>query len=317
MVAAINSMAFVGATPWHGLGRSVTDPAIMVNASEFMKSAGMDWDVTLKSLQTPDGLAVPNRAVVRSVAGVDKVLGVVGPAWEPLQNIDAFQFFQPWLNAGLAKLETAGSLFDGEKVWVLARLDIASAEVVRGDEISPYVLLSNSHDGKHAVRAGFCPIRVVCQNTLAAAHASSVSKLVRVRHTSKLQVNLETLRDTMNLIKRDFEANLEQYRYLASKQFNQADIAKYVKQLLEVDDEKEISTRTENKIRDIFQRIVNGKGQKNPAVAGTWWAAYNGVNEAINYVGCHSQENRLDNLWFGRGVAKNADALKLAMSMAA
>lgn len=311
-------MAFVGETPWHGEGTSVTDKAIMVNAEAFAKAAGIDYAVDTCPLICEDKTPVPNRAVFRMVDGAKKILGVVGPRWQPLQNIDAFKWFQPWLDAGLAEFHTAGALFDGEKVWVLAKLALDNVEVAKGDEVMPYVLLSNSHDGKNAVKIGFNPIRVVCWNTLSAATNEGVGKMIRVRHNGRLESNLNTLRDTMNLVKQDFEANTEQYKVLATRHFNQADIKKYVKTLLDITDidDKELPTRTVNRMENIFNMIFTGKGQDNPAIKNTWWAAYNGYNESLNWVDGRNTSNRLDNLWFGQGINKNRDALELALQMA-
>lgn len=318
MAAAIDTMAYVGETPWHGEGTKVTDKAIKRSAKEFIKSAQMDWDVFLDNLKSVDfGLDVPNRAVCREKNGVKIALNVVGPNWQPLQNIKAFEWFQPWLDAGLAEFETAGSLFDGQRVWVLAKLNLDNVDVAKGDTIFPFMLLSNTH-GIGAVKAGWNPIRAVCSNTLAMATAKGVGKMLRVRHTSKLETNLDLMRDTMNLLKQDFEATAAQYKHLASKGFNAADVKKYVKTLVGVEEtpDNELPTRTVNRMEGIMKLIFAGKGQDNPAIANTWWAAYNGYNEYLNYVEGRSQDNRMDNLWFGQGINKNSDALQLALDMA-
>lgn len=311
-------MAFVGETPWHGEGKSVKDKAIMVNAEAFANEAGINYPVDTCELFCQDSTPVPSRGVYRIVEGKKKILGVVGPRWQPLQNIDAFKWFQPWLDAGLAEFHTAGALFEGEKVWVLAKLALDNIDIAKNDTVMPYILLSNSHDGKNAVRVGFNPIRVVCWNTLSAAISNGVGKMIRIRHTTKVNEKLELVRETMNLAKQDFEANAEQYKRLASKQFNQADIKKYVKVLMGVDDTKdeELPTRTVNRMAGIMELIFKGKGQDNPAIQGSWWQAYNGVNEAINWTDGRTTANRLDNLWFGQGLTKNNDALQLALEMA-
>jgi len=322
MTAGIDTMAYSFANandvPWHRGGNPVTDKAVRKNAKEFMRSAEMDWEVACCDLATVgDNLPVPNRAVYRYKNGVKTILNVVGPNWQPLQNIKAFEWFQPWLDAGLAEFETAGSLFDGQRVWVLARLALDNLEVAKGDEVMPFILLSNTH-GIGAVKGGFNPIRVVCYNTLSAVIAKGVGKMLRVRHTGNLQTNLDLMRDCMNLVKQDFEATAEQYRRLANKGFNEADVKKYVKILVGAEDtaDDELATRTVNRMEGIMKLIFSGKGQDNPAISGTWWQAYNGYNEYLNYVEGRNRDNRMDNLWFGQGINKNADALQLALDMA-
>jgi phage/plasmid-like protein (TIGR03299 family) len=245
-------------------------------------------------------------------------LGVVGPRYTPLQNIDAFDWFQPFIDAGECALHTAGSLHEGQKVWVLAQLNRDNSEIVRGDEVCKFILLSNSHDGTTAIRVGYTPIRVVCANTMAMAHSKgSGSKLIRIRHTRSSKNNLENVRDIMDNINAEFEATAEQFRFLASKNFNQADIRRYVKTMLDIEGtpDDDIKTRTRNIMDDILARI-EGPKQSATGVRGTWWAAYNGFNEYLNYAKGRTEDNRLDSLWFGLNANDNIKALNKAVEFA-
>ena len=312
MPAAVENMMFVGETPWHGLGNQVEEG---INVSDAMTAAGLDWEVGLKDLQTVDGVPVSHRATYRKSDG--SILGVVGPRYTPLQNKDAFDWFQPFLDAGECGIHTAGSLHSGQKVWVLAQLNRDNSEIVPNDEVCKFILLSNSHDGSTAIRVGYTPIRVVCVNTLAFAHNHTNSKLIRIRHTRSSQKNLEQVRDIMDNINAEFEATAEQYRFLASKNFNQADVEKYVKVVLglEKTPNEDIKTRTRNIIDDILTRI-EGPKQSATNVRGTWWAAYNGFNEYLNYAKGRTTDNRLDSLWFGQNANDNIKALNSAIEFA-
>ena len=312
MPAAVENMMFVGETPWHGLGNKV-DEGIMIG--DAIVAAGLDWEVGLKDLQTTDGVPVSHRATYRKTDG--SILGVVGPRYTPLQNKDAFDWFQPFLDANEYSIHTAGSLHEGQKVWVLAQLNRDNSEIVRGDEVCKFILLSNSHDGSTAIRVGYTPIRVVCVNTLAFAHSHTNSKLIRIRHTRSSQKNLESVRDIMDNINAEFEATAEQYRFLASRNFNQKDVEKYVKVVLGIEKtaDEDIKTRTRNIMDDILTRI-NGPKQSATNVSGTWWAAYNGFNEYLNYGKGRTTDNRLDSLWFGQNANDNMSALKTAMEFA-
>ena len=312
MPAAVENMMFVGTTPWHGLGNQVDEG---IGIGDAMIAAGLDWEVGLKDLQTVDGVPVSHRATYRKTDG--SILGVVGPRYTPLQNKDAFDWFQPFLDANECSIHTAGSLHSGQKVWVLAQLNRDNSEIVSGDEVCKFILLSNSHDGSTAIRVGYTPIRVVCVNTLAFAHNHTNSKLIRIRHTRSSQKNLEQVRDIMDNINAEFEATAEQYRFLASKTFNQKDIEKYVKVVLGIDKtpDEDIKTRTRNILDDILARI-EGPKQSATNVRGTWWAAYNGFNEYLNYAKGRTTDNRLDSLWFGQNANDNIKALNSAIEFA-
>jgi len=311
MPAAVEKMMFVGETPWHGLGNQLDEaPSI----GEAIDAAGLDWEVGLKDLQTVDGVPVSHRATYRKTDG--SILGVVGPRYTPLQNRDAFDWFQPFLDAGECNLHTAGSLHSGQKVWVLAQLNRDNSEIVKGDEVCKFILLSNSHDGSTAIRVGYTPIRVVCVNTLSYAHKHTNSQLIRIRHTRSSQKNLEQVRDIMDNINVGFEATADQYRFLASKTFNQKDIEKYVKIVLNIKGaDEDIKTRTRNIMDDILTRI-EGPKQSAANVRGTYWAAYMGFNEYLNYAKGRTVDNRLDSLWFGQNANENNKAFETAMTMA-
>lgn len=313
MAHEIETMAYFGETPWHQLGTPLTTEDLYDWQNACVKS-GLDWEAELVPLLTADTQAkVEHRAVRRK--SDNRILGVVGPKYHVLQNRAAFQWFQPFLDAKEAALHTAGSLQEGSRIWVLAKLNRDPLVIAPGDEVEKFILLSHGHDGTLAVRVGFTPIRVVCANTLALAHRADASKLIRVRHSASVIENLANIREVMNLANAEFEATAEQYRLLARKSINEADLRRYVKKVLKVEGDK-ISTRTANMIQDIIGRCESGKGNNLPSIKNTYWTAYNGVNEWLAYQRGHNESNRLNSLWFGNSANLNRYALETALTMA-
>ena len=314
MSAEVESMAYFGQVPWHGLGTALEE-ADLYNWLSACRKAGLDWDVELVPLVTADTQAKVTHKGVRRKSD-NRMLGVVGPRFTPLQNKDAFAWFQPFLDSREAALHTAGSLRSGSRVWVLARLNRAPLVIADGDEVDKFILLSHGHDGSLAVRVGFTPIRVVCQNTLSMAHGSDASKLIRLKHTRDLQENLNNIREVIDLANQEFEATAEQYRLLARKSINQADLQKYVRRVLKVKDDEQPSTRTAKTIAEIVTLAETGKGNDLPSVRGTLWTAYNGVSEWLSYNRGNGMDTRLDSLWFGDSANLNRHALEVALDMA-
>lgn len=317
MVNGNASAFFVGQTPWHKLGTMLDSPPTM---EEGILAAGLDWRVGLKNLVTTDGEKVDHRATYRMSDG--KIFGVVGPGYTPLQNADAFKWFQPILDSGLASLHTAGSLQEGRKIWILAKINKPNLEIVDGDSIERFILLSNAHDGTRAVRVGFTPIRVVCANTLQLAHdaTSEANKLIKVSHTKNVKQAIEAFHEVMNVANSTFEASAEQFRKLAKFKINHADLRKYVKLVLDIDPTKpetELPGQTLTKIRTMTMLASHGKGNSLPGVMGTMWAAYNGVTEYLSYEAGRTDDNRLDSLWFGQNANLSRRALEIAVGMAA
>lgn len=312
MAHEVERMFYVGTEPWHGLGTKIPEGK-QLTMDEGIMAAGLDWEVELRNLYTltPQkqmiGL-VDQRAVCRT--SDNSILGIVGPDYTPLQNRDAFRWFQPFLESGEAVLETAGSLRCGRKVWVLARIAGAEAPVNGDDVVCHYLLLSNSHDGSLAVRVGFTPIRVVCNNTLCMAHESEASKLLRVKHTARLLKNLEDIREIVNLARKEFAATIGQYQRLSAKEINNEDLKRYVTIVFEIKDTRRSVIYPE------VVRLFNDEAERGMA-GPTLWGAYNAVNTYLNYFRGKTQDNTLDSLWFGDSAAVNSRALTEALTMAA
>ena len=115
------------------------------------------------------------------------------------------------------------------------------------------------------------------------AHGSDASKLIRVKHTREILKNLANIREVMNLANQQFEASAEQYRRLARKSINQADLRKYVRRVLKVEDDQEASSRLKNIMEEIMGLAEAGRGNNLPSIRGTYWSAYNGVSEWLTY----------------------------------
>lgn len=232
-----------------------------------------------------------------------------------MQNEDAFKWFQPFLDAKEAALHTAGSLQEGSRVWVLAKMNRDPLVIAADDVVEKFILLSHGHDGSLAVRVGFTPIRVVCANTLALSHRADASKLIRVKHSASLHENLANIREVMNVANSEFEATAEQYRLLARKSINQIDLRRYVKKILKVEGDK-ISTRTMNMMQEIIGRCESGKGNSLASIKNTYWSSFNGVTEWLSYQRGNNPQNRLNSLWFGDSANMNKHALETALAMA-
>ncbi len=315
MAHEVETMAYFGHLPWHGLGIALEE-ADLYDWPSASKKAGLDWEVELIPLVAADTQAKVDHRAVRRTSD-SKVLGVVGPRFHVLQNKDAFGWFQPFLDAREAALHTAGSLRSGSRIWVLAKLNRDPLVIAAGDEVEKFILLSHGHDGSLAVRAGFTPIRVVCQNTLSMAHGSDASRLIRVKHTREILMNLANIREVMDLANQQFEATAEQYRLLARKSINQADLRKYVRRVLKVEDDQEAGSRLKNIMEEIVGLAEAGRGNNLPSIRGTYWSAYNGVSEWLTYGRGCSEGNRLNSLWFGDSANLNRRALEVAIDMAA
>lgn len=308
-------MFSVKIAPWHGLGEILPDAPTIETAIE---KAGLNWEVKTEPIYTRSAQGSVVRcdmaqAVRRS--SDESILGVVGPKYHPLQNKQSFEWFRPFLESGECNLTTAGSLHNGRVVWVMAEINRGTVAIEKNDHIRKFVLLSNSHDGSQAVRVGFTPVRVVCANTLGMSHRDTESRLLRIRHTSRVVQTLNMVRDTVDMMDAEFTATALQFRQLAACKINQKDLRAYVKITVCADSEN--PTKHELKIvEDCVSRALTGKG--NTPANLSLWTAYNGITEYLSYATAHrSKDARLESLWFGDNKKMLDDALNNALQIAA
>ncbi len=308
------SMFYTGEVPWHQLGRHLNKPA---TAAEAMEAARLDYNVVKRPLKAiihgRHYADVPNAfATVRQDTNV--VLGVVGARYEPVQNKDAFNFFDPLVDRDEAIYHTAGVLGRGEKIWLLAKLPDYIKVGKSKDPIEKFVLLYNSHDGSSHIRVKITPVRVVCNNTLTAALSGTESE-VRIKHTAsagdKLQEAHKVLELTNQLYKElDYIFNRMALRKVTSQQ-----LIEYVKTLVPDNPEAENKTRTENMRNHIL--YLHDSVQDAAMHRGNLFGAFNAVTESVEHYSNQKDPNKqLKSIWFnGAGEALKRRAYQLAESM--
>lgn len=190
MSANVETMFYVRETPWHGLGTRVEEAP---TSAEALRLAGLDWTVEQHPVQLNGGAVIPGyKANVRST---DKhVLGIVSDRYKIVQNTEAFSFTDE-LIGGDVRYETAGSLQNGKRVWLLAKMPQTK---VAGDEVDPYLCFTNTHDGTGSIRVCMTPIRVVCNNTLNVA-LRSASRSWSACHMGDMDNKLQEARHCLDL----------------------------------------------------------------------------------------------------------------------
>lgn len=189
MAANVETMFYTRQKPWHGLGTMVMEAP---DSKTALSLAGLNWSVLQKKLTTEDGF--PVRGFKANMRDLDnQVLGVVTDRYKVVQNEEAFAFTDELLGEGV-RYETAGSLQNGRRTWILAKLP--QRYIISGDEITPYLVFMNSHDGTGAIKAAMTPIRVVCQNTLNLA-LSTAKRSWSTNHVGDIKGKMEDARYTL------------------------------------------------------------------------------------------------------------------------
>lgn len=228
MAAEVESMFYVREVPWHGLGTKVAEALSSVDA---LATAGLDWEVVQKELFTKDGILVKNQyANVRE--SDQTVLGVVSERYRIIQNREAFAFTDELLGKGV-RYETAGSLREGRRTWILARLP--KTLQIQGDKIMPYLVFSNAHDGSSAVKVAMTPVRVVCNNTLNYA-LQTADRTWSTKHTGNIEAKLEDAKMTLFMAEDYLNELKKENMKLSKRKVSDMEARLFTNMLLPIDD---------------------------------------------------------------------------------
>jgi len=312
-------MMYTGDTPWHGLGTRLDNPA---TALEAIQAAHLDWTVESSPIYSHGGEVPGYQAIYRADTG--KIFGIVTDHYEIVQNGDSWTFMDTILGPGKAHYHTAGALRDGSVVWILAKLD-GTVEIVKDDPVEKYLLLVTSHDGSLALQIHTTPIRVVCGNTMTAALARG-RQYVAIKHTTNVHRRIEEAQKALAQGETYFGDMILEAKLFSHQPMSERDMAAFTQALLHINPNatKKLHVHTEAAERDINELFIMGRGQDNPLVRGTAWAAYNAVTEYIDYQSyvqpgygsvfqgsIQSQDRRLYRSWFGKGQSIRNAAWKL------
>ncbi len=325
MSANINSMMAVGQVPWHGLGTILNNE---VTSAEALIHAGLDWTVSKTPVQYHDrvkGLRTMKDQYVVKRNDNHAGLGVVGRVYTPLQNVEAFKFFDAVVGEKAAMYHTAGALGDGERVWILAKLP-GYIRIKGGEDVTEkFLLLSNSHDGSGSVKVLFTPIRVVCQNTLNIALGSAdKAHVAKLKHSGSIGLRVLDVREQIGLINEQFGIFEESAQAMASKNLTVSEFNKFLIDAgIAHKSGKHETTRAQNIMLEVSKLFDGGQaGAKLDGVNGTAWGAFNAVTQYVDWDrstrakdGEDNAQNRATSLLFGSGAAMKQKAWNAAMNL--
>jgi phage/plasmid-like protein (TIGR03299 family) len=223
MAHQVETMAYAGQVPWHGLGVPVSNDLTPV---QMMDKAELNWSVReVESFIEFDGKRMPTgqKSLVRETDG--KILTNVGENWNPVQNEKAFDFFSEFVMSGDMEMHTAGSLKGGQMVWALAKVK-DSFEILGGDRIDSYLLFSNPHQYGKSIDIRFTPIRVVCNNTLSYSLESKTDNSVRVGH--RVEFDASSVKSALGIAAKKMNTYSDVAQFLASKRLTNDSYIEYL-----------------------------------------------------------------------------------------
>ena len=306
-------MAYSGSVPWHGLGTRV--PADLTT-DQMLEAAGLNWEVKKVKAYAFDEdndnevYDIGQSALIRSSDG--KMLDVVSNDWNPVQNQEAFDFFDEYVRAGDLEMHTAGSLKGGQIVWGLAKVK-ESFELFNGDQIESYLLFSNFHKYGFSTDVRFTPTRVVCSNTLSLSLDSKVDRMVKISHRKKFEAS--NVKEMLGIATDKLAKYKEMAAFLGSKKAKNEDIVEYFKRVFPVTGSSDNKTKELSKNAQTALEILHTQPGANFA-EGSWWQNFNAITFMTDHLVGRSADTRLASSWYGNNKNVKIKALELAVEMA-
>jgi phage/plasmid-like protein (TIGR03299 family) len=330
------AIAYAGGTPWHKLGRRMTEEQRR-SLELAMQAAGLNWTVDATPLQylrpcgpgSNNGFAtVPDAAgIIRQDTGA--YLATVGKGYTPIQNREAFDVLAPLVENHGCTIEVMASLDSGRRTFALLKMPDATITPATGDDVRGYVLVTNAHDGSSAVRAQLTPIRVVCQNTLTLSQATKHSTAAVVRHTKSAPDRLKQAAEIVERMQQALAKTGETYAELAARAMNAKELAAYIETVIPAP-AADVAANTISEVikarrEAIADLIFHGHHVPDHITNSTYgissaWRAYNAVTEYFDHIrateakSSSARATAYDSALFGGNAAIKARALNVLVA---
>jgi len=343
MAHQLEQMAYIGETPWHGLGNQLT-PKQPIEV--WAQQAGMDWRIESSDVSymvkndRGQSIIMPyeeQRVLYRS--DTHAPLSVVSQRYQEVQPLEILEFYRDLTEQSGFELETAGVLKGGKKFWALARTGQTAA--LKGKDVSNgYILLATACDGTLATTAQFTSIRVVCNNTLAIAlkGQDSSAGVVKVPHSTKFDA--EKIKQQLGISVHAWEQHMYEMKQLSQRKvtereasayfdavFNNSsfnlmepeeNIIQFYRNVAEQAQQKkpEPNAKAMSKVMQMFNG--QGRGADLSSAKGTAYGLLCAMTEFSDHERrAMSTDHRLDSAWFGSGASLKQRSLEQALAFIA
>ncbi|KRE94514.1 hypothetical protein ASG87_18030 [Frateuria sp. Soil773] len=299
----VQSMAYVGDTPWHGLGCRLQPHQSL---DVWKRQAGMDWQIEESDVRFIAGTrhagaihAFPEQKVLYR-SDTRAPLAVVSQRFQVVQPGEILEFYRDLTEMGGFQLETAGVLREGRKFWALARTG-QSVTLKGRDTVDGYLLLATACDGTLATTAQFTSVRVVCNNTLAIALGDRCNA-IKVPHRSRF--DSAAVKRQLGITVAPWGGFVTRMKALAECPVDPDSVEGLLRRVLTYPSRENKATVVNEQavasIRALYEG--GGRGSSLASTRGTAWGLLNSVTEYVDHHRrARSDDHRRDAAWFGQG----------------
>jgi len=322
MAHLIEHMAYVGATPWHGLGNQLSPKQPL---EVWQQEAGMNWQIQESPVRfMADAVGhlstihtFPEQKVLYR-SDSKEALSVVSQRYQVVQPREVLEFYRDLTEHSGYELETAGVLKGGRKLWALARTGQSTA-IKGNDVVNGYLLLATSCDGTLATTATPTTVRVVCNNTLTIS-LSGATRAIKVPHSTRF--DSQAVKKQLGIAVSQWDEFMYRMRTLSERKVQWTEAMSFFMEVLcDTSAHDPIpnvlpNKRAMEKVQSLYEG--KGRGSEMESARGTAWGLLNAVTEYVDHERrARSHEYRMDSAWFGQGAVVKQKALNAALQLVA
>ena len=299
----VDTMAYAGETPWHGLGNKLTT---LQPIDVWKRQAGMDWMIEESEVRYITGNhtvgaihSFPEQKVLYR-SDTKRPLAVVSKRFQVVQPEEVLEFYRDLTEYSGFELETAGVLKEGRKFWALART--GQSTTLKGkDQVNGYLLLATACDGSLATTAQFTSVRVVCNNTLQIALGDNRGA-VKVPHRSEF--NADAVKQQLGLTVAPWNRFVAKMKDLVACPVDPDSVDGLLRRMLVYSGQPGkapvVNEQAVRSVRALYDG--GGRGAQLASSRGTAWGLLNSVTEYVDHHRrARSDDHRRDAAWFGQG----------------
>jgi phage/plasmid-like protein (TIGR03299 family) len=316
----------ISAKPWHAEETNPIAYDVPPSIDQVIRDLRADVQIQLRPIYNSDGIVISSRQEIwRPNLDADgnqimlerpnnpgsyqsgTTLEVVGPGYQVIQDWQVVEMFRPWVENGIATLETGGAIFEGRGFWILAKLKQENIEIAKDDVIQPFMLINNFHGGG-ACYPRLTDVRVVCNNTLVAACRGSKA-LFSIRHQGNIEFKIEEIQKILVAWHNLLQKNTDAYKQMASWKFKTHDqIMDYFNHVLhkpekeneetDVNEEKQEEAKIErSRTFTALKAAFIEDSKKLPQNGHSLWRAFNAVTNFVTHSQGRTMERRIANMY--------------------
>jgi phage/plasmid-like protein (TIGR03299 family) len=219
------------------------------------------------------------------------------------------------------QLETGGSLANGRKVWMLARINQPVPLPGDGTATFPFLGITSSHDGQASCAARLTTVRIVCGNTYSAAEAEGerTGAVYSFSHRGDWRSRMGEAREALIYAREQTQEYVAAMTELLGVRVTSAQEELFLREFIPEPPEGLISDRVAKNIdeaRAAVRAILDGPTVLGTGVRGTAYGLVQAAGEYLDHVRkAQSWETRMNRSLLRAEPAK-AKAAKLAREVA-